>query len=275
MKGRVFNSSILLIAAYYVVHFSYLIFQFLALKILDIENLGLTFFYNSFLAPENEWWTKLKVFLVCGSGLLAVTILLFIFVILWLKLSRKEFRLQVFYNWIIIVSAAFIIAEFLAAPIFGSSSFLHSLLLWLRFESGGGGMYFLALFFLLFIPVVAYFTHEIFIRTTNTSADIKTRNSRLNIYLKLTFIPFVVLSIVFFFMLKLYYAYDLKYILAREATRFAILGVIIIFGAFFSYNKRFISIQKQNDFNVINIPQSLFLIILMTAMFIISYIGLG
>lgn len=274
MKNRILNSTILLFAAYYLVHFSYLISQYLALKILGIKNLGFTFFYNSFTAPENSWWTRTKVFLVCGLGLVSIFIILFVFIILLLKLSRRKYILQVFYNWVVIVAASFIIAEFMAAPIFGFSSFLHSLLLWLRFESGGGGMYFLGLFSLLFIPAVAYFTHEIFIRTTNTTVDIKTRTLRLKLYSKLTIFPFLILTFVFSVMLNFYYSYDLNYIIAREAMRFAILGSIIVFGVFFSFNKNFVSIQKQNTFNKINIPLNLFLVILMTAIFFVSYISL-
>jgi len=274
MKSRIFNSTVLLFAAYYIVHFSYLISQFLALKILDMKTLGFTFFYNAYFPPENSWWTRLKVFLVCGIGLLSAFIILFIFIILMLKLSRKKYLLQVFYNWVIIVSSAFIIADFMAAPIFENYSFIHSLLLWLNFESGGGGMYFLSLFFLLFIPLVAYFTNETFVKTTNTTEDFKTRHARLKLYSKITFIPFVFLALGFLLMLNVHYSYELYSILAREGMRFTILLVILIFGAFFGFNKKFISIQKQNDFNKINIPLNLFLIILMLAIFFISYISL-
>lgn len=274
MKSRIINSTVLLLAAYYVVHFTYLITQFLALKLLDMENLSFTFFYNSFPAPEHSWWTRLKVFLVCGSGIFAVFVLVFLIALFIYKLSKKRYKLGVFYNWILMVSGAFIIAEFMAAPIFNHSTFMHSLLAWLGFESGGGGMYLVGILFLLFIPVVSYFTNEAFITTTNTTANIRTRSARLKIYFSLTLVPYFVLIIVLSLMLNASFSYDLKYILAREGMRFAALFIIIIFGAYFSFNKNFISVQKQNDFNRVNIPLTMLILIVLFVLFFISYMAL-
>ncbi|MGB0884915.1 MAG: hypothetical protein ACPGVH_03830 [Chitinophagales bacterium] len=273
MKRRIFNSTIYLVTAFYLCNIAYVLSQFFILKLLNFDRLKLYFFYNSYLAKDATWWTRIKVYLVCGIGIATISAILFIAIISFIKLSRKKHRLQVFYNWLIIVASSIIIAEFVAASFYTEYTNMYFLLRWSNFDHLGSGMYIVTIFALITIPFLAYFTSKYFLKMTNTTKHIKTKSSRLKFYFQTAFIPYFVLVFIFAFLINSVYSYESNYFMSREVMRLAVLGLVLLFGVFFNFNKNYISIQKTNNTHKVNIALSLFLTIAMSAYFVVLYIN--
>lgn len=275
MKNRIINSTTFLLAAYFIVHFTNLGSQYIILKLLSVRDVVMYFFYNSYSIPADTWWTRLKVFLIFGIGVFMVFLLLILVIILLLKLSRKNFKLVVFYNWLIIVCSAFIISSVFSAPFFRESAPMYIVFLWMRFQPGGGGMYFLAILFLPLIPFVAYFIKNPFIKMTNSTMWIKTRSSRLKFFAYTAFIPFFILTIILYIFVYNLYSYPILSAASNEGMRLLVIGAILFFGGLSSFNKNYISIQKSNTTHLLNMPLTILVLVVVLAIYIVLWLNLS
>lgn len=275
MRNRIINSTTFLLAAYFLVHFTNLISQYIILKLFNVRDVVLYFFYTSYSPPAGDWWTRVKVFFIFGIGNFVVLALMILIILLALKLSRKNFKLNVFYNWVIIVCAAFIISSIFSAPFFREASFTYIVLLWLRFQAGGGGMYLLAILTLPLIPIVGYFIKNPFMKMTNTTKLIKSRKLRMKLYFSVAFIPLFVLSIFLYILVYYIYSYPMFNAASNEGMRLLTMFAIVFFGGAFSYNKNFISIQKSNRSHVLNLPFTVLVLVSVVAMYILLWLNLS
>lgn len=275
MKNRIFNSTLYLITAYFIIHLSRLFSQYVILKFLNMDNLVMYFFYNSYLPPAIKWWTRAKIFIINGAGTIITLIILFLSIVTFIKLSRKKYKLNVFYNWMIILSSSFLIGDFISAPFYKEISPLFNVMRWLNFENGGGGMYLLAILLIPTIPFLGYLTNKSFIKMANTTKWLKAKNLRMKFFFLNAFIPFIFLLATLFIMIYSVYNYPLMSVLSNEGVRMGVLFSILLLGLFFSFNKKYISIQKSNDMHKIDFSLSLFLISAMLSSFILLWLNLS
>jgi hypothetical protein len=274
MKNRVINSTAFLFAAYFIVHFTSLISQYIILKLFNVRDVVLYFFYNTYSAPAESFWTKIKVFLIFGIGQFMVFMVLMLVLILFFKLSRRDYKLTVFYNWLILVCAAFIISAVFGAPFFREASSLYIVLLWMRFEAGAGGMYVLAIMSLPLIPLVAFFVRRPFLQMSNTTKWIKTKSLRLQFYFFTAIIPFLILSLILSLFIFYLYSYPIINAVSNEGMRLLILGAILFLGAIFSYNKKYLSIHKSNTVHISNTPLVVLIIVIIFSVYTLLWLNL-
>ena len=274
MKNRIINSTILLFVAYFLVHFLSNLVQYFFLKIFNVPKLVMYFFYNSYEMPINTWWTKVKVFLVSGSATIVSSLIFLLVLILILNISRKKHKLKIFYYWLLIVSSSFVLSSFIAAPFFRESVSVYNVLRWLNFESDGGGIYAIAILMLPLIPIIAYYINKPFIAMANTTRWLRTKKDRVLFYLKVTFVPLIILSLVISVMVFFIYNYPLINAIAAEGTRLFVMASILGFGAFFSFNKKYISIQKSNDTHFVETSFVLLVIVVIIAYYILLWFNL-
>ena len=276
MKNRIINSSTFLLAAYFIIHFFSLGSQYIILKALNVRGVTAYFFYNNYSLPPNSWWSKTKVFLIFGIELFMVFMLLVLALILVTKLSRKNHKLKVFYNWIIVVCSAFIIASILSAPFFREASPMFTVFLWMRFQDGGGGMYILALLSLPFIPLVGYFIRTPFLKMTNTVKTLKSKDVRVRWIFKTAFIPFMGLVGVLVLFVYNLYTYPLLSAASNEGMRLLVIGAILFFAGVFSFkNKNFISIERSNTSHLSNIPLTMLVLVSICAAYVLLWLNLS
>ena len=275
MRNRIINSTLYLFSAYFFVHFLRLISQYLVLQILNLEKLVMYFFYNSYEMPIVTWWTRIKVLLISGIATLTTAIIIAIFLILFLNLSRKKYKLNVLFNWVLLVAVSFLLADFISAPFFREESQMFTVLRWLNFEDGGGGMYAIAILMLPLIPIIGYSTHKPFLSLTNTTKWLKTRKERMKFYSKVTFIPFFILTIVISIMVYFIFNYPLMNVLSNEGMRLTIIASVLFFGIFFSNNKKYISIQKSNTLHLLNKSVLMFIIVFLLSIYILLWFNLS
>ncbi len=274
MINRIFNSTLFLLTAYFIVQIARITSQFLIINLLGMQRIRMSFFYNNYANPDVQWWTRLKVFMINGIGPAITLLILFICVVVFIKLSKRKFKLNVFLNWMIIVSASFIIADFISPPFFKSQSSLYIIFRWLYLEEGGGGMYFISLIFLPVIPFIGYLTNKPFLKIANTTQWLKTKGLRLEFYLLTAMIPFFLLSTSLFVLFYSYINYSIKFAIAKEGIRLFVMFGILFFGGIFIFNKNYVSIQKTNDMDKINFSLSLLLITVMVAISFILWLNL-
>jgi len=274
MKARILNSTLFLLAAYFIVHFINVLSQYIILSFLSVEKLQLTFFYNTYLSPENHWWSRSKVFLVFGIGTFFVFLLLFLAIMLIVKLSRKKYRLQVFYNWLIIVAAAFVISSFFSATFFKELSPIFTVLSWLYFKNGGEGMYLVSIVMLPLIPFVAYYTNRTFLKMSNSTQWLRTKTKRFQFYVMTAFVPFIILTVVLSVFVSLIYNYSLRHALSSEGLKILVIAAILLFGAFFNFNKKYVSIQKSNTLHHLDLSLTIFIIVSIISSFVILWFNL-
>ena len=274
MINRIINSTLFLITAYFIVQITRVFSQFQIINLLGMQRIRMSFFYNNYATPDVQWWTRLKVFMINGIGPVSSLLILFISTILFIKLSKRKFKFNVFLNWMIIVSAGFIIADFISPPFFKSQSNLYIIFRWLYLEEGGGGMYFISLIFLPVIPFVGNLINKPFLKIANTTKWLKKKELRLEFFLLTAIIPFLLLSTVLFGLFYSYINYGIKHAIPNEGMRLLTIFGILFFGGIFIFNKDYVSIQKTNDMDKITFSLNLLLITVMVAIFFILWLNL-
>lgn len=274
MKIRVLNATLLLLTAFYIVQLSYVGSQYLMLNILDVNEVMMHFFYNSYIAPENNWWTKSYVLLITGIGTFSSFLVFFISLIAYIKMSRKHYRLQVLYLWLMAVSLSYIIGDFISAPFNGQYANMYNAMRWIGFADGGGGMYVVALLFLVTTPIIAYFINKPFFKTSNTTQFLKTKTMRLKYFFQIAIIPFFTLLFILFIMLNIVFSYEFNYILSREVMHLLSLAIILALSLFFSYNKSYISIYKENTFHHFDLALTLLIFFSLFSIFFLLFLNL-
>lgn len=249
MRSVITNLTFIYFCAYFFAHLLYIGLRYVCILFLGVSDVYPYFNHVVFSEDDIQVWSKSSVFLVNAVPTLIIYFLSIAALALYFNISRNDLKRKFLLFFISLMLLVFSAVDFikLILEVDDFKTFAES------FDIGIFWKSFLGLLLSVQTLIIIKELSKIYLKILKNIDPLRTRLTRVKQYFRHTFFPYFFLVVVFSFLIIVFHKFKLNLFIYNEIFRFLFLGVVMLIGALFAYNKNYIRIYKKNNLTEVEV----------------------